>query len=170
VAHCARKYPQHFRTGGIIDVLEVGSRDVNGSVRDLFGICDYVGVDATEGPGVNVVTLAHEYDGRPHYRQFDTVISCECFEHDPHLDATLGMIHRWVKRPDSLFVATFAGPARLAHGTGDNPYSPQPGYYQGVTIDRWEKLIAGRFTTLEQSAIYDRHGSEVDIYWVGRPR
>ena len=51
-------------------VLECGSYNVNGSVRGLFAAREYVGLDWRPGPGVDVVSLVHEY--KPG-RQFDTV-------------------------------------------------------------------------------------------------
>ena len=62
-------------------VLECGSYNVNGSVRGLFAAREYVGLDWRPGPGVDVVSLVHEYQPG---RKFDTVISTEMLEHDPH--------------------------------------------------------------------------------------
>lgn len=62
-------------------VLEVGSFNVNGSVRDYFSACDYTGIDWRPGPGVDVVTLAHE---AVFAAAFDTVISASMLEHDPY--------------------------------------------------------------------------------------
>ena len=45
------QYPHFFRGAR---VLEVGSLDINGSVRDLFSDCDYTGVDLALGPGVDL--------------------------------------------------------------------------------------------------------------------
>ena len=62
-------------------ILEFGSHDVNGSPRSLFNGCrDYIGVDPWDGPGVDVVSTAQEYDGQA---AFDVVISAETLEHDP---------------------------------------------------------------------------------------
>ena len=36
-------------------VLEVGSLDINGSVRPIFTDCEYVGLDLGPGPGVDVI-------------------------------------------------------------------------------------------------------------------
>lgn len=61
-------------------VLEVGSYDVNGSVRGLFK-GKYLGIDLRPGPGVDrVITLgplpfADE--------EFEVVVSTEMLEHDP---------------------------------------------------------------------------------------
>ena len=65
-------------------VLEVGSLDINGSVRKFFTDCDYTGIDVGEGKGVDiVVNSGHEYDGED--KSFDITISCECFETQPLL-------------------------------------------------------------------------------------
>ena len=54
------------------DTLEVGSYNVNGTVRDLFN-GPYVGLDMRKGPGVNVVADSYDMpfpDGR-----FEVVVS-----------------------------------------------------------------------------------------------
>ena len=43
-------------------VLEVGSLDINGSVRGYFQDCEYIGLDVGPGPGVDVVCGGQEYD------------------------------------------------------------------------------------------------------------
>jgi hypothetical protein len=60
-------------------VLEIGSLDVNGSVRDQF-TGHYWGIDVTAGPGVDQVRNAHElgqYSG-----PYDVVLCLEMLEHD----------------------------------------------------------------------------------------
>jgi len=63
-------------------VLEVGSYDVNGTVRDLFYGCEYCGLDARPGPGVDRLV---DYGGRYPFPPglFDLVVSTEMLEHDP---------------------------------------------------------------------------------------
>lgn len=59
--------------------LEVGSYDVNGSVRNLF-TGSYIGVDMAQGPGVNIQALASSLPFSN--GSFHTVISTEMLEHD----------------------------------------------------------------------------------------
>jgi SAM-dependent methyltransferase len=60
-------------------VLEVGSFDVNGTVRDLCPT-PYTGCDILDGPGVDVVY--DERDPLPFgYGQFGAVLCLEVFEH-----------------------------------------------------------------------------------------
>ena len=51
-------FPQYFNGK---KVLEVGSLDINGSIRDLFQNCEYTGIDLGEGKGVDVICPGHLY-------------------------------------------------------------------------------------------------------------
>lgn len=135
------RFPAFFRDR---DVLEVGSRDVNGSVRQFFSPnCRYVGIDCTPGCAVDVVTLAHQYKPEPGHL-FDVIISCEAFEHDPYLPLTITNVMRYL-RVGGLFVATMASDKRPEHGTvrstGHEVYGPDPNYYRGVAALEFAKLI-----------------------------
>ena len=44
-------------------VLEIGARDVNGSVRDEFSACEYVGVDCEAGEGCGCGLLGAQLRG-----------------------------------------------------------------------------------------------------------
>ena len=56
-------------------VLEVGSYDVNGSIRSVFEVSDYLGIDLVEGPGVDVVGDLRKLDFNS--KKFDFVLSSE---------------------------------------------------------------------------------------------
>lgn len=60
-------------------VLDVGSRDVNGSYKNLFFGNNYVGLDVIEGKNVDVVV--DEYSWPFQDESFDIVISGQAFEH-----------------------------------------------------------------------------------------
>lgn len=95
-------------------VLEVGSWDVNGSVRDLFKNCDYLGVDVAEGPGVDLVCRGEAIQLPD--STFDVTISCECFEHNPAWKETFSNMVRMLK-PGGLCAVTCATLGRAEHGT-----------------------------------------------------
>lgn len=65
-------------------VLEIGSYNVNGSMRESLqeDSIDWVGVDLREGPCVDIVLQPHEL--LPHFgpESFDNVVCCEALEHD----------------------------------------------------------------------------------------
>lgn len=63
-------------------ILDVGSLDVNGSLRDVFGAWDYTGLDIAAGRNVDVVTkdlYTFPFSGAA----FDVVVSSNCLEHVP---------------------------------------------------------------------------------------
>ncbi len=157
-----KEYPKKFKRAR---VLEIGSLNVNGSVRQYFEACDYTGIDCHAGRDVDVVTLAHEYQGEP----FDTVISCECFEHDPHLRETIDAVYRLLK-PHGLFVATWAGPARPEHGTKQSDgqhWGPDHEYYRGVSAHEFLSLVKDQYYPRRISAKVDAKGGEDDVYFWG---
>jgi GT2 family glycosyltransferase/2-polyprenyl-3-methyl-5-hydroxy-6-metoxy-1,4-benzoquinol methylase len=64
-------------------LLEVGSRNVNGSLRELFTgtVKEYVGVDIFDGPGVDQVVNVLDLGDAFNERRFDMVLSTEMLEH-----------------------------------------------------------------------------------------
>jgi SAM-dependent methyltransferase len=97
-----------------VRVLEIGSLDINGSVRTLFQACDYLGLDLADGPGVDLVCEGQKYEGPD--GSFDVVISCEAMEHNPYwVDTFKNMIR--LCRPGGLVVMTCATTGRPEHGT-----------------------------------------------------
>jgi len=120
-------------------VLDVGSLDINGCNRPFFKDCEYVGVDVGPGRNVDIVCFCHELAYLPN--TFDTIISTECFEHDPYLAKSLPNIYRMLK-PGGLFVFTCATTGRPEHGTvlrepADSPLTvgmPELShYYKNIT-------------------------------------
>ena len=55
------KFPDYFDNK---KVLEVGSLNINGSVRQFFTNCDYIGLDVGEGKDVDIVCQGQEYDAQ----------------------------------------------------------------------------------------------------------
>ena len=63
-----------------ISILEIGSLDVNGSIRNLFDFAsEYIGIDLEKGPNVDLILNGTDIDKLN--KSFDIIISCECFEH-----------------------------------------------------------------------------------------
>ena len=95
-------------------LLEIGSLDVNGSVRPFFPRADpYVGIDLGPGAAVDVVASGHDFGRR---ESFATVVTTECLEHDPGWHETLRNIVR-VLRPGGTLILTCATTGRHEHGT-----------------------------------------------------
>jgi len=105
------KFPEYFKNK---KVLDIGSLDINGSNKDLFEDCNYLGIDVGEGKNVDLISVGHLFDGPDN--SFDTIISTEVFEHDMYYEQTIKNILRMLK-PGGLFLFTCAAPGRPEHGT-----------------------------------------------------
>jgi hypothetical protein len=88
--HMNKVYPEHFRNA---KVLELGSLDVNGTARDHFENCEYVGIDQSPGKCVDIVVPAKNTKFTPEY--FDTLMSMSMFEHDPDWRESLSHNLQW---------------------------------------------------------------------------
>jgi SAM-dependent methyltransferase len=107
---------QKIREAGVNGkaVLEVGSMNVNGSVRGLFaGAARYVGIDFREGPGVDQVMNAHELGFAD--SEFHVVVSTEMLEHDDAFWLSMREMGR-VLRPGGILIVTARGNGFIPHG------------------------------------------------------
>ena len=141
-------------------VLEIGSRNINGSVRTLFEDTTYVGLDVEGGPCVDVVSLGHEYEDK--LGSFDVVCSTEAFEHDPHAEKTIANMLRLLK-PSGLFFMTCAGIGRGEHGTAKTGrcYGPDPTFYRNVS----QSVFLNWLDVSQLRELYLRHNPGVgDLY------
>jgi SAM-dependent methyltransferase len=122
-------------------VLEVGSLDINGSVRKHFTLCRYTGIDLSKGKGVDLV---HDIS-QPllNKGQFDVVISTEMLEHARHWKDCLVNMYNLVLT-GGLFILTCAGTQRDEHGTTrtspkDSPFTND--HYRNIDIKDFSSAL-----------------------------
>lgn len=157
-------FPDHFEN---VRVLEVGAYDVNGSVRPFFAATHYVGLDLIEGPGVDVVCSGHEFRSP---ERFDTVISTECFEHNPfYLETFRNMIRH--ARDGGMVLFTCASEGRPEHGTPRAEPASSPGTVS-TGSDYYRNLTAADFAAADPEKAFSDYrflGNVVahDLYFVG---
>lgn len=147
-------------------VLEMGSLDVNGSVRPYFMGGEYTGIDVGPGRGVDIVCQGQDYaapDG-----SFDVVISCETMEHNPHWRETFENMLR-LCRPGGLVIMTCAAMGRPEHGTPRAKPQDAPliewDYYRNLEANDFRRSIPlRRYLTLWT---FCSDLSACDLYFVG---
>jgi len=115
------------------NVLEIGSLDINGSIRGLFNtlISDgglYFGIDLQAGPGVDFVADAARFKSDIGY---DIVVCCEVFEHSSAWKEIVNNAHRLLCA-GGLFIATMAGDGRPPHSAIDENPIRSWEYYKNV--------------------------------------
>lgn len=139
-------------------VLDCGSLDINGSNRHLFEDCDYTGIDVGEGKNVDVLSTIHEYEGKS--KEYDFIISTECFEHDMHYRQSLLNIIRMLK-PKGMFLFTCATTGRAEHGTKRTSPSDAP-LLEGDWSDYYKNLTEHDIReVLDIEKIFSNHKFEI---------
>jgi SAM-dependent methyltransferase len=97
-----KSYAAGFNGQPKVRVIEIGSQDVNGSLRSVAPTnFEYVGVDFVEGKGVDVV-LSDPYALPFESESADIVLSSSCFEHSEMFWLVFLEIMRILK-PSGLF-------------------------------------------------------------------
>lgn len=109
-------------------VVEVGGRNINGTVRDLFDCDEYVAVDLHPGPGVDVVADATEWD--PDF-PVDCVVFCEVFEHTDLWPVLVEQAARWLDDGGTLIVTCATGD-RTPHSAMDGGKLQPDEWYRNV--------------------------------------
>ena len=140
------KYPKHFKEK---KVLELGSLNMNGTARDFFEDCEYIGLDRREGPDVDVVCNAHEYKGE----KVDVVISTEMLEHDKYAIKSIknGLAHL---NKGGIFIGTAANVNREPHCEENG----EDNYYKNID----SKMILD----IDSKAIIEEDDDKQDIRFI----
>ncbi|MCE5174681.1 MAG: methyltransferase domain-containing protein [Bacteroidales bacterium] len=89
-----------------LEILDVGSYDVNGSYKSLFQNPNwsYCGLDIVEGPNVDIVSKGLYDFGLD--KQFDVVISGNCLEHVEAPWKWIQEVHQIVKKGGLVCIIT----------------------------------------------------------------
>ncbi len=124
-------------------VLEVGSRDINGSARHVLRhlASSYTGIDIVAGPGVDEVLDVAHLSERYEVAPFDLVVSTEMLEHCVDWKNAIYQILKVLKQ-DGLLILTTRSPGFELH---DYP------------VDYW------RFTKKDMHNIFNGAGTLLDI-------
>ena len=102
-----KKYPDYFKNK---NVLEMGSKDFNGTPREYFENCNYIGVDRMSGLGADLQCEAHKYKGK----KVDVVITTEMLEHDKYAKKSIINGYKHLKK-GGMFIGTAANVNREKH-------------------------------------------------------
>ena len=148
-----------------VAVLEIGSLNINGTVRDFFTATEYVGVDLAEGSGVDVVCEGQLLTYPDN--SFDVAVSAECFEHNPYWVETFENMARMAS---DWVVFTCASTGRAEHGTrrstpADSPFTVDWDYYRNLTAEDF--LDCCDLTGFDWFE-FEYNPASCDLYFVGR--
>jgi len=147
-------------------VLEVGSQNINGSIRNKFpNATEYLGIDLGMAADVDWV-IPGELIELPN-GWAEVAISAECFEHCKRWGDVLTNMIR-ITRPGGLIIITCAGIGRATHGTVDSDAYSSP-----FTTDYYRNLGANDIASrIQLGSYFVSHGFEInsrsnDLYFWG---
>jgi len=150
-----------------LSVLDVGSYDVGGSIREFFPKNNYKGVDLIKGPNVDVILDGSELHKLN--QKFDIVISCECFEHAKNWKDIFLSMHN-VCEDDGYVIFTCASRGRIEHGTLRTINNDSPGtngtYYKNIFKNEFIKSFNLKILFEKYEVIYNFKSS--DLYFIGK--
>jgi SAM-dependent methyltransferase len=124
----AREFVSHCATAEPVRVIEIGSLNVNGTIRDLFPNASWIGLDRIAGPCVDVVCDAAQFVPQS---PVDVVICCEVFEHADNWQRLIESAYQWLS-PGGVFVMTCAGLGRQPHSCDGGGLKPDE-YYRNLS-------------------------------------
>lgn len=119
-----------------LELLEVGSQDVNGSPREVlvpYGPKKYVGVDFAHARGVDLVMDVKELTTYFGLDCFGVVVSTEMLEHAQDWRTAVAQM-KAVLRPGGLLIVTARGPGFPFHGF--------PHDYWRYTVEDFRRIFA----------------------------
>jgi SAM-dependent methyltransferase len=142
-------------------VLEIGSRNINGTVRQFFSDAkQYIGIDMESGEGVDIVTDSHNLIYEPDLRHkfFDTIICLETLEHDIDPFETMYQINCMLKHNGFLLIST---------PTFGFPLHRHPKDYWRFGEDAYREVLFYGYEILNLAHVLDTVGSP-GICCIGR--
>jgi SAM-dependent methyltransferase len=112
------------------DIVEIGSQNVNGGIRNLFKSAkSYLGIDIEEAEGVDLVIDAVKWQPK---QKYDLVISMETFEHAPLWPQILSVMASALK-DGGIMLITCATTPRQPHSANKDKMRPERDeYYENV--------------------------------------
>jgi SAM-dependent methyltransferase len=139
------KFFSRYATTSSASILEVGSYNVNGTLKDFQPKgSKWVGVDIESGPGVDLViedTAALPFEDS----SFDYVVASSVFEHDPTFWSTFSEMVRVLKYGGSIYIN--APSNGMVHRYPIDVFRFYPD--AGKALEKWGQLIRPELRLVE---------------------
>lgn len=123
------KHPDWFKGKRVV---EFGSLNINGTIRDLFEDCNYIGVDWRYGKDVDCKCLAHKF---MIFVDVNMVITMEMLEHDKFAKESLLNAY-YILKKGGVIIGTAANINRKPHEL----YCGINDYYENITREFLESF------------------------------
>lgn len=144
-------------------IIEIGSRNINGSARDAFSGCKYVGFDIAGGNGVDVIIDITKTKSKAHLGKYRTIITTETLEHV--LPASIVPAMFDYVSGDCQVIITCATGKREPHSAVDGGHLRGGEYYGNVDPSELKALIMANNGNFECVVYYEKfNDTNSDLY------
>jgi SAM-dependent methyltransferase len=132
-------------------VLEIGSKDITGNVREYFPDAkEYIGTDMERGFNVDLIIDAHDLLKKFKPGSVDTLLCFEMLEHDREFWTTVEIMHKLVKKGGYLVIST---------PTFGFPLHRHPRDYFRYGEDAFREIFFKGFKVLDLTEVKDDFGN-----------
>lgn len=144
-----KKRKKFIKTPG--RVLEIGSKDITGNVREYFSDAkSFTGTDMERGFNVDLIIDAHNLLKKFKKNSFDTILCFEMLEHDREFWTTVKIMHALVKKRGYLLISA---------PTFEFPLHRHPKDYFRYGEDAFREIIFKDFKVLNLEEVKDDSGN-----------
>lgn len=150
-------FESHLKGMPPLRVVEFGSLNVNGSLRQIYEAESWWGLDLIAGRDVDLVADAAWWRTD---KRYDLCLCAEVFEHTPEWPQIIQTAHD-VLVPGGLLLASCATGERPPHSVGGGPLEPFE-FYRNVPADEMVDALVG-WTDVEVT-VADGHFGADDLY------
>jgi hypothetical protein len=126
-----------FRDRSDISVLDIGGRDINGCLRDLFAASDWTTLDNVPAPEVDIVADARTWQPP---RRWDLVLCTEVLEHVDNWQAVVATAASATSEGGAL-ILTCASAGRPQHSQTGSADIPDGEHYGNVTSGELDAIM-----------------------------
>jgi hypothetical protein len=142
-------------------IIEFGSYDINGSIRNIIGCNaeEYIGLDWRAGPSVDVVSLAHEYSPE---RKFKAIVSASMLEHDPYWKDSLSNMAELLD-DEGIMVLSWGTALNPSHCLKEAPDGKFHSLKAGLVIDHLKNLGMNIHSFLYEANLPNYDGPQLRI-------
>ena len=127
----AFRFVSRFATHDALSVIEIGSRNINGTPRPLFPAASWIGLDLYPGPCVDWVGDCRDYVPAS---LVDLVVCTEVLEHARGWRQLIQCAASWLL-PGGRMILTCAGPGRAPHSHHDGGALREGEYYGNLSAN-----------------------------------
>jgi hypothetical protein len=133
----------------LMHVLDLGGRDINGSIRGLLPHAQWDGLDIVEGPGVDIVRDA-TLDWPENFKLYDMIITTELFEHVEDWRGVIRTCSQALSNGgEEILFITCASTGRRPHGASGEMDPPPGEWYQNIDPDEMRRQLSKFFAHFE---------------------